>query len=68
MKDITSIINFVNHHLCPLGIITKWHETIIVTAYKLGDYKKIEEIVESICMENGVAYTFERAKIHKVTN
>ena len=32
---------FINEKLCPAGVVTAWDETVIATAYKIGDLETL---------------------------
>ena len=32
---------FINEKLCPAGVVTVWEETLIATAYQLGDLRNM---------------------------
>jgi hypothetical protein len=45
---------FINEHLCPSGVVTAWDETVIATAYRLGDTKTLAAKVAELALKAGV--------------
>lgn len=54
-----SVEEFVNKKLCPAGVVTIWEETLMTTAYQLGDLNKILETIHDLC---------EKANVEMPTN
>lgn len=49
-----TVEEFINKELCPRGVVTVWEETLITTAYRLGDLPMILETIHDLCEKAGV--------------
>ncbi|WP_418420185.1 hypothetical protein [Alistipes indistinctus] len=49
-----TVEEFINKELCPRGVVTVWEETLITTAYQLGDLPKILETLYDLCEKAGI--------------
>lgn len=56
--DMT-VETFISEKLCPAGVVTVWEETLIATAYQLGDLNKMLETIYDLC---------EKANVEMPTN
>lgn len=49
-----SVEEFVNKELCPAGVVTIWEETLMATAYQLGDLPRLLETIYDLCEKANV--------------
>lgn len=49
-----TVEQFINEKLCPAGVVTVWEETLITTAYRLGDLNKLLETIYDLCQKANV--------------
>lgn len=49
-----TVEQFINEKLCPTGVVTVWEETLIATAYQLGDLNKMLETIYDLCQKANV--------------
>lgn len=58
-QEYMTVKTFINEKLCPAGVVTVWEETLIATAYQLGDLNKMLETIYDLC---------EKANVEMPTN
>lgn len=45
---------FLNKKICPTGVMTAWDETVLTTAYRLGDTDTLTSKTTELCAKAGI--------------
>jgi hypothetical protein len=45
---------FIHEKLCPAGVVTRWDETVIFTALKIGDAETLTSRLAELIVKAGV--------------
>ncbi|GHV00879.1 hypothetical protein FACS1894159_07650 [Bacteroidia bacterium] len=51
---IMPLEDFINEHLCPAGVVTRWDAEQIALAVRLGDKARLRAVLERLCIAAGV--------------